>query len=255
MRLSGRFLTADLGSAYLNIALEEAIFRGNRSMTVRVWENERSVVIGRGQFARLETDVGYCRNKRIPIVRRFSAGGAVYNGPGNLNWSFFVPRNFNGMNLGYVKGVTGIFTMVSRLVVSALEGLGVHSRLESSNRIVSSEGKISGMAAYLSRGGLLCHGTLLLNADLAEVSRLTMPVLGQPDRKYVRSNPTKVSNSGVRSSEFSEALREVLSKATTLEFAHTGLTVEEMELLTQLSPKYRSDDWNLGDPFLQSVFT
>ena len=255
LRLNGRFLTTDLGGAYLNLALEEAIFRANREVTVRVWDNERSVIIGRGQLARLETDVEYCRLSRIPVVRRFSGGGAVYNGPGNVNWSFFVPRNFNSMNLRYMKGVSGIFTMVSRVVVSALEGLGVHSRLEPSNRIVNSGGKISGMAAYLSREGLLCHGTLLLNADLAEVSRLTTPVLGQPDRKYVRSNPTKVSNSGVSSSEFSEALREVLSKATTLEFAYTGLTVEEMELLTQLSPKYRNDDWNLGDPFSQRVFT
>ncbi len=251
MPLKGRFLTANLQSAYLNLALEEAIFRATRDVTVRVWENERSVVIGRGQLAGLETDVEYCKTNRIPIVRRFSAGGAVYNGPGNLNWSFFVPKDFNSVNLGYTNSVTGIFTMFSRVVVSALEGLGVHSRLEAPNKIVNSQGKISGMAAYLSREGLLCHGTLLLNADLEEVTRLTTPVLGEPDRKYVRSNPAKVSNSGVSPSEFSEALHQVLSKTTSLWVAETSLTAEEAELMTRFSPRYLSDDWNLGDPFSQ----
>ncbi len=251
--MKGRFLTTNLESAYLNLALEEAIFRANRDMTVRVWENERSVVIGRGQLAGLETDVEYCKANRIPIVRRFSAGGAVYNGPGNLNWSFFVPRDFNSANLRYTNSVMGIFTMVSGVVVSALEGLGVHSQLEAPNRIVNSNGKISGMAAYLSREGLLCHGTLLLNADLEEVTRLTTPVLGEPDRKYVRSHPTVVSNSGVSSSEFSEALRQVLSKTTGLRLAQTSLTDEEGELMTLLSARYLSDDWNLGDPFSQPV--
>ncbi len=253
MRLKGRFLTANLQSAYLNLALEEAIFRTNRNVTVRVWENERSVVIGRGQLAGLETDVEYCRANRIPIVRRFSAGGAVYNGPGNLNWSFFIPRDFNSVNLGYSNSVTGIFTMVSRLVVSALEGLGVHSRLEAPNKIVNTYGKISGMAAYLSKEGLLCHGTLLLDADLEEVTRLTTPVLCEPDRKYVRSNPTVVSNIGVSSSEFSDALRQALSKTTSLGAAQTNLTTEEEELMTRLLPRYLSDDWNLGDPFSQPV--
>jgi lipoate-protein ligase A len=253
LRLSGRFLTANLQSAYLNLALEEAIFRANGGMAVRVWENELSVVIGRGQLAQLETDVGYCRTNRVPVVRRFSAGGAVYNGPGNLNWSFFVRRSFNSANLRYEKSVAGIFTMVSRLVISALEALGVHSRLEAPNRIVNREGKISGMAAYVSREGLLCHGTLLLNADLDEVARLTTPVAGQPDRKYVRSNPAEVSNSGVSSSEFSKALRAVLSETSGLVVASAELTTAEAELMKRLASRYLSDDWNLGDPFSQPM--
>ncbi len=249
--VNGRFLTSDMGNAYLNLALEEAIFCANKGMTVRVWENERSVIIGRGQLAELETDTEYCRSNLIPIVRRFSAGGAVYNGEGNLNWSFFIPKNFNSTHLRYTKNAREIFTMVSRVVISALEGLGVHSRLETPNRIVNWEGKISGMAAYLSREGLLCHGTLLLNADLEEATRLTTPVVSQKDRKYVRSNPAKVSNCGVSSSEFSDGLREMMPKMTGLELARTGLTAAEEDSVSHLSSKYLSDDWNLGDPFSQ----
>jgi lipoate-protein ligase A len=251
--LSGRFLTANLHNAYLNLALEEAIFRARGGLTVRVWENQLSVVIGSGQLAMLETDIEYCRTNRIPIVRRFSAGGAVYNGPGNLNWSFFVPKHFSRLNLRYESKIPRIFTMVSHLVISTLEKLGVHSRLEAPNRIVNSEGKISGMAAYLSREGLLCHGTLLLDADLDEVTRLTTPAVGQQERKYVRSNPAEVSNSGVTSSEFSEALCAVLSESEGLKVAEASLTSKEAHLMTRLAPKYMSDDWNLGDPFSQRV--
>ena len=43
-----------------NLALEEALLRGNDGLLLRLWGNERSVIIGRAQFARFETDVERC---------------------------------------------------------------------------------------------------------------------------------------------------------------------------------------------------
>jgi len=100
-----------LGDPFSNLALEEVLFLGLRVSTLRIWSNQKSVIIGRAQLAEFETNLEYCRGAGIPIVRRFTAGGAVYNGPGNLNWSFFVPREENGMgsDLGDANRVFAAF--------------------------------------------------------------------------------------------------------------------------------------------------
>ena len=58
---------------YSNLALEEALFLRNEGLTLRIWENGESVIIGRAQLARFETDVEYCKRNGIPIVRRFTS--------------------------------------------------------------------------------------------------------------------------------------------------------------------------------------
>ena len=120
----GRFLEVTLGDPFSNLALEEVLFKELRVPTLRVWSNQKSVIIGRAQFAKFETDLEYCRGNSIPVVRRFTAGGAVYNGPGNLNWSFFVPRgaDVTGAELGDANRV---FASFAARVVGALRACRV----------------------------------------------------------------------------------------------------------------------------------
>ena len=58
--MQGRFLSASCEDPYADFALEEAIFRGLKRVTARVWRNGLSLIIGRAQLARLETDLAYC---------------------------------------------------------------------------------------------------------------------------------------------------------------------------------------------------
>ena len=126
--LRGRFLSASCEDPYADFALEEAIFRGLKRVTARVWRNSLSVIIGRAQLAELETDLAYCRMNGIPVVRRFTAGGAVYNGPGNFNWSLFIPARCDGNGLAFERDPRGVFRLASSVVVRALRNCGVESR-------------------------------------------------------------------------------------------------------------------------------
>ena len=108
-----------------NLALEEALLRGNDGLLLRLWGNERSVIIGRAQLARFETDVERCAREEIPIVRRVTAGGAIYNGSGNINWSLFVGREFKGGGIRYTWGVREVFRMAADVVVEAAAACGV----------------------------------------------------------------------------------------------------------------------------------
>ncbi|MDV3293316.1 MAG: lipoate--protein ligase family protein [Nitrososphaerales archaeon] len=241
-----RLLEATLGDPFSNVAADEAIFTLMKAPILRVWDNQRCVVIGRGQLAELETDLGYCSEEGIPVVRRFTAGGAVYNGPGNLNWSFFVPRHEECGSLRYSRDANALFSTFAGIVIQSLRRCGVATSFEPPNRIVRAGGKVSGLAAYISREGAVCHGTLLIRADLAEVSRLTTPRPEVAQKRYARSTFAKVANTEVDRERFVEQLL-IGAEA---EVEKSELSGEELALTDRLEKeKYRKDQWNLGDPF------
>jgi lipoate-protein ligase A len=238
--------------AYTNLALEEAIFvnNGRDSLTLRIWKNERSIVIGRAQIARFETDVDYCLAEGIPVVRRFTGGGAVYNGPGNLNWSISVGREFSAGDIKYAWDIREVFRVSASLVTAAIQMCGRDVRFdEPANRIISPEGKVSGMAAYLSKDGMFCHGTLLLDADLAEAAKLTEPAEIELERRYARSNPMRVANIGVEPGRFVDSLSAVVSEEAGAALDAREPTDQELGMVQTILPRYRDVSWNLGDPF------
>lgn len=238
--MKGRLLQTVLGDPYSNVALEEALFLELKQPVLRVWENQRSVVIGRAQRADYETDIAYCRQHALPIVRRFTGGGAVYNGPGNINWSFFMPAE-----PGSGTDAKGVFRAFAGIVVGALERCGVGGEFNPPNSISTGGGKVSGLAAYMSNRGVLCHGTLLVAADLEEVARVTTPRDEPIQRKYARSKNVSVANCGVGKERFIGELAGVSG----YDFEEGELTQREKAELGNLMGKYRSETWNLGDPF------
>lgn len=238
------------GEPAANLALEEAIFLRNEGFVARVWENRESVIIGRAQLAAFETDVAHCRELGIPIVRRFTAGGAVYNGPGNVNWSLFVARGVDSGRLRYESGPHAIFRMASSPILTALAACGVEARLDPPNRILTREGKVSGMAAYVSRGGFLCHGTLLVGADLARVKALTTPAPETLERRYTRSRDVRTANAPIDVDSFIHTFVTTLADETKLTMERGSPDEKERELARELvASRYGDDGWNLGDPF------
>jgi lipoate---protein ligase len=235
-----------------NLALEEALFLRNvRGFVVRIWENGESVIIGRAQLARFETDIEYCQANAVPIVRRFTAGGAVYNGPGNLNWSLFISRALDsGPQLRYLSDPHAIFRSASKPLLAALATLGVDARLDPPNSILTEGGKVSGMAAYVSRTGILCHGTLLVAADLGRVKALTTPSPDILERRYTRSRDVRTANVGVDIDSFIHSFVGAVADESRLEFNEAAPDEQEMGLSRELlATRYSDASWNLGDPF------
>jgi lipoate---protein ligase len=236
-----------------NLALEEALFLRNEGLLARVWENEESVIIGRAQLASHETDVAFCGANSIPIVRRFTAGGAVYNGPGNLNWSLFVARGLDSGPFKYESSPHAIFREASRPLLHALEQCGVHARLEPPNRILTRDGKISGMAAYVSRNGFLCHGTLLVGADLQRLKALTTPSPEAIGRRYTRSLDVKTANAPLDVDSFIRSFVGTLADEAKMEIKKASPDARELALMRDLvHARYGDEGWNMGDPFASS---
>lgn len=243
--MKGRLLDCTLGDPFSNVALEEALFRLLKAPVLRLWQNQKSVVIGRGQLAWAETDLAYCKEGSVPVVRRFTAGGAVYNGPGNMNWSFLIPRDGSD-SAGKIFDAKQVFAAFAGTVMKALAECSVDCAYDPPNRIRNESGKICGMAAYISKDGVICHGTLLVDADLGEVERLTTPRSDKVEGRYPRSRPAKVANCGVEPKRLGMAL----ARASGFDPSPETLSGEEEALAARLvGERYSKDRWNLGDPF------
>lgn len=80
---------------FTNLAMEDWIYR-NYDLTnhhiMMLWLNDPCVVIGRHQNPWKEADVSAAEARDIKVARRNSGGGTVYHDKGNLNMTFFTPR-------------------------------------------------------------------------------------------------------------------------------------------------------------------
>ncbi|XP_068626191.1 lipoyl amidotransferase LIPT1, mitochondrial isoform X2 [Battus philenor] len=168
---------------YTNLALEDWMYR-NMDFTnhhiMMVWRNEPTVVIGRHQNPWLEANISHLSEKDISLARRNSGGGTVYHDRGNLNITFFTPRERYDRKYNL------------ELITRALyRGFGIKSDINKRDDIiVRDKYKISGTAAKLGRTTAYHHCTLLVNANKADLSR----ALAKRETKATESTPSPVAN-------------------------------------------------------------
>lgn len=93
---------------FTNLALEDWIYKNfdfTNHHVLMLWANDPCVVIGRHQNPFMEANVSQLTTDGLLLARRNSGGGAVYHDRGNLNCTFFTPRErYNRMyNLKILK--------------------------------------------------------------------------------------------------------------------------------------------------------
>lgn len=80
---------------FTNLALEDWMYRNmdfSNHHVMMVWRNEPCVVIGRHQNPWMEANIPLLAEREIDLARRNSGGGTVYHDRGNLNITFFTPK-------------------------------------------------------------------------------------------------------------------------------------------------------------------
>ena len=225
---------------YRNLAIEEALLlsvnEAKAPNTVRFWRNTESVIIGRSQKIEEEVNFEKCNKLGVKILRRFTGGGAVYHDLGNLNWTVVMNRN----SILYPRTILEIYRGACNVIVESLRYLGVDAKFEEPNNIMVDGKKVSGSAAYVKKNAALCHGTLLVNADLINLNN----VLSRP-----RYEVTNIINGTEKGSSLTlSLLRKVIllnfSKLCQIKFKAGKLSQYELRLASSLETKYRSKLWN-----------
>ncbi|OYT52456.1 hypothetical protein B6U66_01770 [Candidatus Bathyarchaeota archaeon ex4484_135] len=142
--------------------LLEAVKSGKAPTTVRLWVNAPCVVIDRSGRSSVEVRLEACRELGLPVLRRPTAGGAVYHDEGNLNWTVVARRE----DIWPVRWPSELESLASGALIDLLASLGLRGQLRPREGIFVGGLKVSGMAFYVGRQALMVHGTLLVCSDL-----------------------------------------------------------------------------------------
>ncbi|XP_076654707.1 lipoyltransferase 1 isoform X4 [Halictus rubicundus] len=152
---------------FTNLALEDWFYRNDNFAThhmLLLWRNDPCVVIGRHQNPWVEHNAQLAEKRGIVLARRNSGGGTVYHDTGNLNLTFFTPRErYNRKyNLGIITRALyrewGVKADINKREDIVVEG----------NYKVSFN--VSGTAAKLGRPNAYHHCTLLVNVNKSALS-------------------------------------------------------------------------------------
>ena len=169
---------------YENLALEEALLNrvGEGELILYLWQNERSVVIGRNQNPWKECRTALLAEEGGRLARRLSGGGAVFHDLGNLNFTFLMPA----ADYDLLRQLT--------VIERACQSLGIPAARSGRNDLLADGRKFSGSAFYKHAGKAYHHGTLMVDVDLEMVQRYLRPSKAKLAAKGVDSVRSRVVN-------------------------------------------------------------
>jgi len=165
-----RVIDTGLEPARWNIAVTAALLElhrtGDIADTLRFHRYPRSVLVGRHQDLTETVDAERCRRSGVEIARRVTGGGAVYMSPAILAWDLVAARQQVGANLGDAA------SRVGAMIAEGLRRLGLPVHANASGGIEIDGRKVGGSSGSFDGPTLLMQGTILIDFDRDEMSRL-----------------------------------------------------------------------------------
>jgi lipoate-protein ligase A len=183
-RVKGQVVISPWIDPAKNLSLEEILYETlvEGHVCVLFYRNQPSVVLGKNQIPWKEIRLDRLRARGLEFYRRISGGGCVYHDLGNINFSFMLPLE------AYDKASVGDW------VLNVLQDLKINGTQNERGDLLFQGKKFSGNAYRISRGRVLHHGTLLIEADLEGIHGLLGPMKGNFTSKGVASVPSEVIN-------------------------------------------------------------
>jgi lipoate---protein ligase len=229
---------------FRHLALEAALLRhaaAGERYALLFYINDPCLVIGKHQNPWLECDAAAAAAEGVPLLRRFSGGGAVAHDPGNLNFALLMPRDRYR------------FEAQAETLLAALRGLGIPAERHQKTGLAVDGCKFSGQAFALRGREALHHGTLLVHSDLDRLRRLLAPPAGAAATTHAtRSIRSPVMNLAERFPGVDmAALREAIVRAFAAAWAADAIERWDDARLAEVESaddeaKFRSWDWRYG---------
>ena len=207
---------------YLNLAVETYLtdHQEDGMVTMYLWKNERTVVVGLNQNPFAECDVRRLTDDGGHLMRRRTGGGAVYHDLGNLNFSFIADKNDYDVR------------KQQSVIQEALRHFGLEATISGRNDLLCHDRKFSGNAFFNGSQNNLHHGTILIKTDSEMMQR------------YLTVNKAKLQKHGVKSvasrvvnlSELADITSENIVKPLTDAFEKVyGINAESIDFETLAS--------------------
>lgn len=249
-----RLLEGGSGDARLDLALNEAAFRG-RWMdlvpdTLRIWQGPASVIMGGRAMPGELVDRAACGHRGVAVARAPSIEPCViFADRGDLNFAL-------AMHAGFVRNLVmlrrGVFSedhVINEGIATGLRTLGVMAEAGSSGVQVSGT-SIMETIAFWFHDFLLFQGTVHVDTDLDLRGRF---IVGGTKEAHGISSLAKETGLKLSSREVEHAVVSGLGESLGLMFQGAPQTGPELEAAGRLLRlKYGRNSWtiNARDPFL-----
>ena len=180
---------------FLNRAVEQYLTDNQEEgmVTMYLWKNQRTVVIGYNQNPYSECNVQLLLDEGGHLMRRGTGGGAVYHDLGNINFSFIADKKLYDVR----KQLS--------VIQDALLSYGLQTEISGRNDLTCEGRKFSGNAFAKGQRNNLHHGTILIKTDGAMMQRYLIVDKAKLMKNGVKSVASRVIN-------LSEAVPELTSE-------------------------------------------
>ncbi len=228
---------------YLNLAIEEVLFDRydlTEDLCI-IWFSKPAFIVGRNQNAFLEVNPKYIN---IPIIRRISGGGTIYQDIKTINFSI-ITKDFQDKISNYRFFLSPI--------IKALEDFDIKAKFKPKSHLIVDDKKISGNAQAFRNNRLLHHGTLLFDTNLEIIEEALIQYNPKSVGKQVASNKQNVTNlinylpDNVEVDDLLDVI--ILNLCNSFNISNTviALSKDYLSLAENLAnTKYKSWEWNYG---------
>ena len=204
-----------------------------------LWQNERTVVIGRNQNALVECNTQLLEAEGGYLARRTTGGGAVYHDLGNLCFTFLASPEVYDQEKQF------------SVVMDACASFGLKTRLSGRNDVITEDGfKFSGNAFSHTSTCDIHHGTIMLDVNVEDLKRYLTPSAEKLKAKGIKSVRSRVCNLRVLCPEvtvdslcqaLNDSFMKIYGKAQILD---PGILQNAQ--VDEICSQYASWDWRYG---------
>ncbi|MCK5762246.1 MAG: hypothetical protein KAH16_05050 [Candidatus Izimaplasma sp.] len=217
-----------------NLALEEYVLKylNIDEDFLLIWQNSKSVIIGRNQNPFLEINGYFVNKNKIPVIRRTTLGSAIYHDMGNINYAFVTKNSLEK---------EGNYKIFLDPVVTVLNGMGYNANIRNKKNLFIGKDKISIDYQNTYQGKIIHHGLIFIDSNLNYMKHIfNNKIIGITNLKKHFKQEMTVSMFRVM---FLHELLEGKVRNKVYKLDKLGL-----KRINQLiENKYNSWDWNYGE--------
>lgn len=221
-----------------NHALEEYLIKNVKKELFMIWQNDRTVLLGRNQNPYKEVNLDYLKEINSKLVRRPSGGGCIFTDENIVQYTIITKKEENSLR------------KFTQPVVEYLNKKGVNAEFTGRNDIIVNGRKISGNAQYKDRKLMIHHGSIIYQESPVDIARLLTPAKLKLAKKSLTSVKSRITSlksmMNLDITTFIEELKEYIRNYYHIDEEYT-LKEEELKKVEEIrNNKYATDEWTYG---------
>ncbi len=226
-----------------NLSAEEYLYHkkneDSQEEILRIWESEVFFVV-LGSSLRVSEEVFFenCKNFGVPVLRRCSAGGAILQGPGCINFSLVLCLE----RFPHLRNIRESYHFILSSIGKTLyNNWKIETTIEGICDLCYKGKKISGNAQRRNNKVLLHHGTILYRVDYELMENVLQIPKVQPEYRAGKKHSDFVGYLPLTRDEIIDCIIETFA----LDGYLSSFTDKEIEGIRNLAEnKYSKDEWN-----------